>query len=226
VSQRTRTNRIVRRINVDASVDYIENAARTLVQNKQQKAQFGIEFQNSDQFRVDYRTDYELLPRAFGIATGGYGAEGRLPVRQPQLVVHHRSAAFPVRAGELVVRVVLQRHAEVARVQQRVHRTESARVVRARADAQLDRPALRPLHLATDHQSDDYHADTANAHQQPDAVQREPAFTSTSVRLNWEYQPSSQFFLVYSDGRDTLGSGVPDLLNRSFAAKITRLLRF
>ena len=49
---------------------------------------------------------------------------------------------------------------------------------------------------------------------------------SSSVRLNWEYQPSSQLFVVYSDGRDTLGLGVPDLLNRSFAVKITRLLRF
>jgi hypothetical protein len=49
---------------------------------------------------------------------------------------------------------------------------------------------------------------------------------STSVRLNWEYQPGSQFFVVYSDGRDTLGSGLPELLNRSFARKITRLLRF
>jgi hypothetical protein len=49
---------------------------------------------------------------------------------------------------------------------------------------------------------------------------------STSVRLNWEYQPSSQFFVVYSDGRDTLGSGMLDLVNRSFAVKITRLLRF
>ena len=49
---------------------------------------------------------------------------------------------------------------------------------------------------------------------------------SSSVRLNWEYQPSSQFFVVYSDGRDTLGSGMPDLLNRSFAVKVTRLFRF
>lgn len=46
------------------------------------------------------------------------------------------------------------------------------------------------------------------------------------MRLNWEYQPSSQFFVVYSDGRDTLGPGMPTLLNRSFAGKITRLLRF
>jgi hypothetical protein len=31
---------------------------------------------------------------------------------------------------------------------------------------------------------------------------------------------------VYSDGRTTSGSGYPDLLNRSLAFKVTRLLRF
>ena len=49
---------------------------------------------------------------------------------------------------------------------------------------------------------------------------------STSVRLNWEYRPSSQLFLVYSDGRDTLASGFPSVMNRSIAVKVTRLLRF
>ena len=49
---------------------------------------------------------------------------------------------------------------------------------------------------------------------------------STSVRLNWEYEPSSQLFVVYSDGRDTLAPGIPAVLNRSLAVKVTRLLRF
>jgi len=49
---------------------------------------------------------------------------------------------------------------------------------------------------------------------------------SSSVRLRWEYRPSSELFLVYSDGRNTLASGYPDLLNRSLAVKATRLLRF
>ena len=49
---------------------------------------------------------------------------------------------------------------------------------------------------------------------------------STSVRLNWEYRPSSQLFVVYSDGRTTVGPGWPDMVNRSFAVKVTRLLRF
>jgi hypothetical protein len=49
---------------------------------------------------------------------------------------------------------------------------------------------------------------------------------SSSVRLRWEYEPGSDFFLVYSDGRETGVSGFPALLNRTFAVKITKLFRF
>ena len=49
---------------------------------------------------------------------------------------------------------------------------------------------------------------------------------SSSVRLRWEYRPSSELFVVYSDGRNTLDSATLGLLNRSLAVKATRLLRF
>ena len=49
---------------------------------------------------------------------------------------------------------------------------------------------------------------------------------SSSARLRWEYRPSSELFVVYSDGRDTLKGGVPELVSRSLAVKVTRLLRF
>jgi len=49
---------------------------------------------------------------------------------------------------------------------------------------------------------------------------------SSSARLRWEYRPGSELFVVYSDGRDTLTGGVPDLVNRSFAIKLTRLIRY
>jgi len=61
---------------------------------------------------------------------------------------------------------------------------------------------------------------------QLDPVKRRSARPVHKRPPQLEYQPSSQLFVVYSDGRDTLGTGVPDLLNRSFAVKITRLLRF
>ena len=48
----------------------------------------------------------------------------------------------------------------------------------------------------------------------------------TNVRFRWEYQPGSELFLVYSDGRDTLDRGFPQLLNRGFTVKMTRLFQF
>jgi len=49
---------------------------------------------------------------------------------------------------------------------------------------------------------------------------------STNVRLRWEYQPGSELFIVYNDGRDTTSSGLPRLQNRSLVVKANRLFRF
>jgi hypothetical protein len=49
---------------------------------------------------------------------------------------------------------------------------------------------------------------------------------STNVRLRWEYQPGSELFVVYNDGRDTQFGGLPRLQNRSVVVKVNKLLRF
>jgi hypothetical protein len=49
---------------------------------------------------------------------------------------------------------------------------------------------------------------------------------STNVRFRWEYQPGSDLFLVYSDGRNDFSRGAPLLESRSFVVKFTRLFRF
>jgi hypothetical protein len=51
---------------------------------------------------------------------------------------------------------------------------------------------------------------------------------TTNIRYRWEYQPGSELFVVYSDGRDTrhaFGGEFPSLLNRGFTVKFTRLFR-
>ena len=40
------------------------------------------------------------------------------------------------------------------------------------------------------------------------------------------FQPGSELFVVYTDERDTLKPGYPDLKNRAFVVKVNRLLRF
>ncbi len=49
---------------------------------------------------------------------------------------------------------------------------------------------------------------------------------STNARFRWEYQPGSELFVVYSDGRNTTAPGFPSLDNRSFVVKVTKLFRF
>lgn len=49
---------------------------------------------------------------------------------------------------------------------------------------------------------------------------------TSSVRVRWEYRPGSDLFVVWSEGRDTLGRGFPALANKTFAIKGTRLFRF
>ena len=48
---------------------------------------------------------------------------------------------------------------------------------------------------------------------------------SSNIRYRWEYRPGSDFFVVYTDDRDTLGHGYPTLKNRAFVLKFTRLFR-
>jgi hypothetical protein len=48
---------------------------------------------------------------------------------------------------------------------------------------------------------------------------------SSNVRYRWEYKLGSELFVVYTDDRDTLGSGYPSLRNRAFVIKVTRFVR-
>ena len=47
-----------------------------------------------------------------------------------------------------------------------------------------------------------------------------------NIRFRWEYQPGSDLFVVYTDGRDILTPGFPRLLNRNLVIKLTKLFRF
>jgi hypothetical protein len=49
---------------------------------------------------------------------------------------------------------------------------------------------------------------------------------SSNLRFRWEYLPGSELFIVYTDERDTLTPGYPNLKNRAFVVEINRLLRF
>jgi hypothetical protein len=47
----------------------------------------------------------------------------------------------------------------------------------------------------------------------------------TSLRFRWEYRPGSDFFIVYTDNRDSALTRFPTLRNRALVVKLTRLFR-
>ena len=49
---------------------------------------------------------------------------------------------------------------------------------------------------------------------------------STNIRFRWEYEPGSDLFVVYTEGRDTDERGFPRMENRGLVVKFTRLFRF
>jgi hypothetical protein len=48
---------------------------------------------------------------------------------------------------------------------------------------------------------------------------------SSNARFRWEYQPGSELFVVFTEGRNTIGPGYPGLDTRGFVVKINRLFR-
>jgi hypothetical protein len=190
------------------------------------KAAFNLEFHNSDSFRMDYQTNYELLPKNFGIATGvtvpgggyQYGSVNSSYTLGQQ---HFFSGQVSTSFGSFYhgtkkslafnnAYLALNRHLsfEPGVGLNWVDLPYGNFTTTLITNRTIITPTPRMLISSLIQYNAAQHA------------------LSTSARLNWEYQPSSQLFVVYSDGRDTLGLGVPDLLNRSFAVKITRLLRF
>ena len=55
---------------------------------------------------------------------------------------------------------------------------------------------------------------------------REPRACGTAREMEDHGQPGSDFFVVYTDGRQTNVSGFPLLQTRTFAVKLTKLFRF
>jgi hypothetical protein len=48
----------------------------------------------------------------------------------------------------------------------------------------------------------------------------------SNARFRWEYEPGSDLFVVYTDGRDTTDRRLAELVNRGIAIKFSRLFRF
>jgi hypothetical protein len=229
-SPRPAGSALVRKYTWDANYDYITDSANTRVENRQTQGNFRIEFNSSDMWNVTFTDDYEFLPNDFAISpgvvipTGGYSYQ---TVQTGYTLGQQRRVSGSMRfqtgsfydgtrqglsfsGGRITVtpRVIVEPGITVdwVDVPEGSFTTElyTTRVTFTPSPRSLMSGLLQ------------YNANDRTL--------------SASVRLRWEYTAGSELFVVYSDNRNTFE---PDplvrnsrLLNRSFAIKITRLVRF
>jgi hypothetical protein len=225
-SPRPRSNRLIRKLNWEVGYDYITDSRRTRVENRQLTGTFWVDFDSSDQWTLDYTSDFEFLPRAFEIAQdvvvpiGGYDFDtvrmtyelGQQRRVSGQLSVatgtfydgHKKEANFTSGRITLSSRVSIEPGVTMNWIDL-PQGTFTNRLMIARG---IFTPSPRMLISSLVQ---------FNASDQT---------VTSSVRLRWEYVPGSELFVVYSDGRDTSDVLMRGLVNRSAAIKLTRLLRF
>jgi Domain of unknown function (DUF5916)/Carbohydrate family 9 binding domain-like len=218
-------SRLIRKYTYQASFDYVTDAPAVELQSREGSGLFRIEFQSSDQFSAELSREFELLPGQFGIApgvivpAGGYSySTSRVSYSLGQQ--RRVSGRFSASTGSL-------------------YGGTKSDVSYSGRWGVMPQFSLEPsVTLAwgslpygdfTARLIGSRFTITPSARMQISSLVQfnvDGRTLTSSARLRWEYTGGSDLFIVYSDGRDMRNIGFPGLLNRTFAIKATRLIRF
>ncbi|MFH1620699.1 MAG: DUF5916 domain-containing protein [Patescibacteria group bacterium] len=215
----------IRKFYYQGSLDYVADRDDHL-ETREVDSSFQIEFQNSDRVQVSYSNNYEYLPNPFAIASnvtlpvGGYGfqsmsasysagvqhrASGRVSVSRgtfytgTKTALSYNGGRITLNYQFLVEPVITLNFVDLP------EGSFNSNVIGARTTYMFSPRSFVSALLQVNSASH--------------------VFT-TNVRFRWEYQPNSELFVVYSDGRDTNVSGFPTMQNRGFVVKLTKLFRY
>jgi hypothetical protein len=223
ISRRPQRMRAVRRFNFEGALDYITDGERRL-ESRQARVGLRTEMQSGDSWSVGYNREFEFVATGFEIAgtpvpggayhtatmRGNYtlGTQRRV---SGDLSFAHGSFYGGTRTdvgyrgrAELTSRLSIEPGVSVNRVEMPSGRF-TATLLTTRGTLSFTPRMLTAVLIQ--------YNSTSN-------------LLTTNVRFRWEYRPLSELFIVYSDGRDTLTSGFPGVLNRGLTLKLTRLFRF
>jgi hypothetical protein len=224
-SPRPTSIRQVRQFTWQGSLEYILNGAGS-VESRQQTGLFSTEFENSDRVSASVNRNYELLVQSFKIPGGSTVPAGGYDFSDVQLSYalgqqRRVSGTLALQDGHFYNGDILAASYTSARIS--VVKQWSAEptisINRVRLPSGDFTTSL--LRLRSDYAFSPRRFVSA-------LVQYSTADNSFSsnFRFRWEYLPGSEFFVVYTDERDTLVPGFPGLKNRAFVVKINRLVRF
>jgi hypothetical protein len=215
----------IRKFSYQVSLDYYENGAGR-VETREAGGDFGITLQNSDSFAASAARTFEFIPQPFAIAPGvtvpvggyNYQAASASYTLGPQRTI---AGTISYERGTLYggTKTTLGYSSGRASLSSRLTVEPSISinwVDLPQGEFTTSVVSTRTILTFTPRMF-------VTALMQYNSSSHS---LSSNVRMRWEYQPGSELFVVYSDGRDTLGAGFPGLLNRTFIVKMNRLFRF
>jgi hypothetical protein len=225
-SPRLRQSRLIRRLSWTGDLEYITNAAGARMDDRTLTGTFNVEFNSSDEIQVSANRRFERLPLDFGIAPGVTVPAGAYlydTVRVEYVMATQRKLVGNLSASRGSFYGGTRTTAEYTsgRFGFNAHLAVEPTVTVNWVDLPYGRFTARLVGTRFVVTPSARLAFSSLTQFNPTAHT-----LSSSVRMRWDYIPGSEMFVVYSDGRDTAAERFPLLQNRSFAVKITRLLRF
>jgi hypothetical protein len=223
-SPRTAANRIVRKLTYEGTFDYVTDNENHL-ESRELSGRFQTDFHNSDTASVEYSQLYEFIPEPFSIsrgvriAVGGYSFDNlRLSFTGGSQRRINGTATFDVGS-------FYDGDKTTAAFRGRVEITKQLGLEPNISLNWIDLPQGSFTNTVVGGRT----VFTMTPRMFVAAlVQYSSSNTSlsTNLRFRWEYQPGSELFVVYTEGRSTLPPRGTDLENRGFVVKINRLFRF
>jgi hypothetical protein len=215
----------IRRLLWDASVDNIEGAVRGELQTRTASGTFRLDFESGDMLTANFGRHEDHPETAFSVAGGIRVEPGSYRYEQGTIAYQLGSQRRATGTLSATTGSFYGGEQQGISYNGRVELTKQLSVEPRVAFTWLDLAQGSVLTQL-------FSARTTFAMSPRMFVAAFLQYNSTAdlvglnARYRWEYRPGSDFYLVYSEGRDTTNVGFPTLSNRQLAAKFTRLFRF
>jgi len=216
----------IRQMTFQVSTDYIENHPVGFVESREIQGQYSIELENSDQFSLTFTESYENLQDTFNIATGVAIPDGRYDFRSGSISYNfglqrpysgNLSAEYGSFYDGTRTSVGFQRGRIEVTPQLSMEPSVSFNWVDLEGGSFTQH--VGALRVSYSFSPRLYLSGLVQYSTSTDAL-------SGNFRLRWEYAPGSEFFLVYTEERNTdVFDRFSELSNRGLVIKLTRLLR-
>jgi Domain of unknown function (DUF5916) len=224
-SPRPESSAIIRQYEYSVSVDQFTRLSDGLLETRVAEGTFGIEFQNSDQFRFELVDNLEALTEPYEVVEGVEVPLGKYHFRninaQYEFGAQRRlSGELSFESGGFFGGIKHTIEFSDGRVEPISNLLIEPNISFNWIDIPQGNFTAKVIGGRFTYMFSPRTFVSALVQYNSDG-----GLLATNARLRWEYRPGSDLFIVYTDGRNTLERGFPTLRNRAVTVKLTRFFR-